>query len=91
MSTDGGRIFVCAWLAYVVFLNPRLQNSMTWNYLDAAVSFVQTGRWDLQYADLYFRVDTASVGSRVVSGMPPGPSFLVVPVYALWHAIAGPI
>jgi hypothetical protein len=84
-------VFFTAWLIYLAFLNPWLQSSMTWNYLDAAVSFVQTGRWDLRYADLYYGMDTAHVGSRAVSGMPPGASFAALPVYALWHWIGAPI
>src|SRR5207247_127313 len=59
-SSDGARIFLTALLVYAAFVNPTVQNSMTWNYLDAAVSLVDTGRWQVTHAPLYAAQDTAT-------------------------------
>src|SRR6185295_4248051 len=88
--TDGARIFLTALLVYAAFVNPAVQNSMTWNYLDAAVSLVDTGRWQVTHAPLYGAQDTATVGGRLGSGFPPGMSLLIAPLYVVWRVLAGP-
>jgi hypothetical protein len=90
-SSDARRVFVTALLVYAAFVNPAVQNSMTWNYLDAAVSLVDTGRWQVTHGALYGFQDTATVDGRVVSGFPPGLPVLVAPIYVLWRLLAGPI
>ena len=52
LRSDAGRIFVTALLVYVAFWNPRLQFSNTDNFVDAAVSLVDTGRWELVHGRL---------------------------------------
>lgn len=89
-KTDSGRIYVSAVLVYAVFWNPWLQSSMTWNYIDAAVSLVDTGRWELAHPHFYRWVDIAIAGGgRVIPALPPGMSLLIAPVYILWHVLVG--
>ena len=89
-KTDSGRIFVTAILIYAAFWNPWLQSSMTWNLLDAAVSFVDTGRWEQAHPYLYAGWDTATARGRVISALPPGASVVIMPFYLLWRAVTGP-
>lgn len=88
---DARRVFVTALLVYAVFWNPWLQYSHSWNFIDAAVSFVETGRWQMTHTDLYKATDTVTVGGRVVSAVPPGTAVLLVPPYLAWRAIVGPV
>lgn len=91
VDSDEGRIFVSALLVYLAFWNPWLQSSMTWNFLDAAVSFADTGRWEMAHAGLYEGKDTATTREgRLVSAEPPGMAVLVLPVYLTWRTLAGP-
>ena len=89
--SDARRIFVTAWLVYAAFWNPWLQSSMTFNFLDTAVSFAETGRWELLHADFYEGKDTVTVNGRIVSALPPGMAVLTLPVYLLWRVVIGPI
>ena len=88
---DRRRLFLTALLVYALFLNPVLTNPMTWSALDAAGALVETGRWEVGRADLYGDVDVALSGSRKVAGPPPGLAVLLIPVYAGWRAVAGPV
>jgi hypothetical protein len=88
---DRGRLFLTALLVYALFLNPVLTNPMTWSALDAAGALVETGRWQVRHAELYADVDVALSGSRKVAGPPPGLAALLVPVYAGWRIVAGPV
>ncbi|HEX2440699.1 MAG TPA: hypothetical protein VHT71_20470 [Methylomirabilota bacterium] len=83
------RLFVTAMLVYALCLTPVLFNPMTWTALDAAVSLVETGRWQVTHGDLYYDNDVAMAGSRKVGGPPPGLAFAMVPTYAVWRAVAG--
>ena len=89
-TTDGVRIFATAMLIYVVFLAPTLEGSMPWNYVDGAVSLVESGRWEVLHPDLYKFIDTAPARGRTVSGLPPGMALLLAPLYAVWRIVAGP-
>jgi hypothetical protein len=82
---------VTALLVYATFWNPWLQSSMTWNLLDASVSFVETGRWEMAHPSFYEWKDTATAGGRVVSAEPPGLAVLLVPFYLPWRALVGPV
>lgn len=90
-QSDSGRIFVTALLVYAAFLNPWIHSSMKWNFLDAGVSYVDTGRWEMAHAEIYHKIDTATVNGRVVSGEPPGMSVLIMPFYVVWRVIVGPL
>jgi hypothetical protein len=91
LRSDGARIFVTALLVYVVFWNPWLQFSNSDNFVDAAVSLVDTGRWELTYWRLYDGKDTATArDGRVVPGVPGATALLIVPVYAAWRLLGGP-
>ncbi|HUF93872.1 MAG TPA: hypothetical protein VMR23_15970 [Candidatus Limnocylindria bacterium] len=92
VSRDAGRIFITAMLLYAAFWNPWMQFSNTSNFLDAAVSFVDTGRWELAHAPLYEGKDTATArDGRVVPGVPIGTAVAAMPLYAVWRALAGPV
>src|SRR5438445_1766841 len=86
---DAVRIFVTAWLVYAAFWNPWLQSSMTFNFLDAAVSFVDTGRWEMAHPQLYEGKDTATAKGRLVSAEPPGTAVLIMPFYLGWRFLVG--
>jgi hypothetical protein len=87
---DGARIFVTALLLYAAFWNPWLQFSNASNFLDTAVSFVDTGRWELAHAGVYDGKDTATArDGRVVPGVPVGTAVAVMPLYAVWRSVAG--
>jgi hypothetical protein len=88
---DRGRLFLTALLVYALFANPVLVNPMTWSALDAAASLVETGQWQVSHTDLYADMDVALSGSRTVLGPPPGLAFLLVPAYAVWRTVAGPV
>jgi len=90
-SGDRGRLFLTALLIYGLFVNPVLTNPMTWSALDAAGALVETGRWQVRHSDLYADMDVALSGSRKVAGPPPGLAALLVPVYAAWRTVAGPV
>src|SRR5438132_5121670 len=91
IRSDAARLFVSAMLVYGVFWNPWLQSSMTWNLLDTAVSFLDSGRWDLQFSTLYDEIDTLELNGRVVAAAPPGLAVLIMPVYLGWRAIIGTV
>lgn len=91
LRTDAARIFLTAVLIYAAFWNPWLQSSMAWNLLDTAVSFSDSGRWDLKYSALYNGIDTFAVKGRVVAAAPPGLAVLIVPVYLGWRSIIGTV
>ncbi|HEV8584856.1 MAG TPA: hypothetical protein VGT02_07775 [Methylomirabilota bacterium] len=89
-QTDGARVFVTALLVYLLFWNPWLQFSNSDNFVDAAVSFVDTGRWELVHWRLYEGKDTATArDGRVVPGVPPGTAAAIVPLYGAWRAAGG--
>jgi hypothetical protein len=88
---DRGRLFLTALLVYALFLNPVLVNPMTWSALDAAASLIETGRWQVSHGELYGDMDVALSGSRKVAGPPPGLAFVLVPAYAVWRTVAGPV
>lgn len=84
---DRGRLFLTAVLVYALFVNPVLTNPMTWSALDAAGALVETGRWQVRHADLY----VALAGPARVAGPPPGLAVALVPAYAVWRAVVGPV
>ena len=90
MRADAARIFVTALLVYVAFWNPWLQFSNSDNFVDGAVSLVDTGRWELAHWRLYEGKDTATArDGRVVPGVPFGTSLVIAPVYAAWRLAGG--
>jgi hypothetical protein len=92
MATDATRVFVTALAVYAAFWNPFLQFSNASNFLDATVSLVETGRWELTHWPLYEGKDAATaLDGRIVPGVPPGTALLLVPLYAVWRMIAGPV
>ena len=91
VSGDRGRLFLTASLVYALCLNPLLANPMTWSSLDAAVSFVETGRWQVSHGGLYGDMDVARAGERAVLGPPPGLAATLVPLYLAWRSVAGPV
>src|SRR5207237_661167 len=79
-----------ALLVYVAFWNPWLQFSNTDNFVDGAVSLVDTGRWELVHWRLYEGKDNATArDGRVVPGVPFGMSLVIAPVYAAWRLAGG--
>jgi hypothetical protein len=88
---DRGRLFLTAWLVYAVFVNPLLASPITWSSLDAAVSLVETGRWQVTHGALYGDMDVARAGERSVLGPPPGLAVALVPLYLVWRAALGPV
>ena len=91
MAGDRARLFLTALLVYALCVNPVLANPMTWASLDAAVSFVDTGRWQVTHGALYGDMDVALSGTRPVVGPPPGLAVALVPVYAAWRTVAGTV
>ncbi len=91
LRSDAARIFLTAQLIYAAFWNPWLQSSMAWNLLDTAVSFLDSGRWELQYSALYDGIDTLVVNGRVVAAAPPGLAVLIMPMYWGWRSIIGTV
>jgi hypothetical protein len=90
LRSDGARIFVTALLVYVAFWNPWLQFSNSDNFVDGAVSLVDTGRWELVHWRLYEGKDTATArDGRVVPGVPFGTSLVIAPLYAAWRGAGG--
>jgi len=90
LRSDGARIFVTALLVYAVFWNPWLQFSNSDNFVDAAVSLVDTGRWSLTHWPLYEGKDTATArDGRIVPGVPFGTALAIAPLYAVWRAAGG--
>src|SRR5439155_140693 len=90
LRSDGARIFVTALLVYAVFWNPWLQFSNSDNFVDAAVSLVDTGRWSLTRWPLYEGKDTATArDGRIVPGVPFGTALAIAPLYAVWRAAGG--
>ena len=90
-DADAVRIFLTAVLVYLLFVNPMIPNSVTGALLDGAASLVDTGRWEVRYAASYGGIDVAAAGDRLVPGPPPGLAVLIVPVYAVWRLVAGPV
>jgi hypothetical protein len=88
---ERGRLFLTAMLVYVLFLNPLLLNPMSWTALDAAVSLVETARWQVTHGDFYGDFDVAMSGPLKVAGPPPGLAFVLVPTYLAWRSVAGPV
>jgi hypothetical protein len=91
MAGDRSRLFLTALLVYALCLNPALANPMTWASLDAAVSLVETGRWQVTHGALYGDMDVALSGARPVVGPPPGLAVALLPVYAAWRLAAGTV
>jgi hypothetical protein len=89
--SDARRVFVTAFLIYAAFWNPWFQSSMGWNSLDTTVSLMDGGRWDLVHFELYDRVDAIIFEGRVFSNQPPGLAVLMMPMYLVWRAMAGPV
>ena len=90
IRADAGRIFVTALLVYVAFWNPWLQFSNTDNFVDGAVSLVDTGRWELVHWRLYGGKDNATArDGRIVPGVPFGMSLVIAPAYAAWRLAGG--
>src|SRR5437867_1505858 len=89
--TDNARIFITAWAVYLAFWNPWLQASMTFSHLDAAVSLVDRGRWEMTHSDLYGRYDTVMVEGRVAPVNPPGVAIVVIPFYLAWKSVIAPV
>ena len=73
------RVFVSAWLVYLLFLNPY-PASLASNMLALAVSLVDRGSVELS---LYHDVDVSVRGGRYYSGLPPGGTLPAAIVYAL--------
>ena len=90
-ASDRWRLVATALLVYAMCLNPVLHNPMTWSALDAAVSVVETGRWQVSHGDFYGDHDVAMAGPTKVAGPPPGLAFLLVPAYVVWRAVAGTV
>ncbi|HEU5194282.1 MAG TPA: hypothetical protein VFW70_06040 [Methylomirabilota bacterium] len=76
---------------YAVCLNPLLASPIAFASLDAAVSLVETGRWQITHGALYGDMDVALAGTTKVLGPPPGLALVLVPVYVLWRAAAGAV
>jgi hypothetical protein len=91
MAGERGRLFLTALLVYAACLNPLLANPMTWASLDAAVSLVETGRWQVTHGALYGDMDVALSGGRPVVGPPPGLALALVPAYLAWRSLAGAV
>lgn len=91
VSHDRRRLLLTALLVYAVCLNPVLTSPITFSSLDAAVSLVDTGRWQVAHADLYGDMDVALAAGRKVLGPPPGLALALAPVYLLWRPLAGPV
>jgi hypothetical protein len=90
LRSDGARVFVTALLVYLAFWNPWLQFSNSDNFVDGAVSLVDTRRWELVHWRLYEGKDTAIArDGRVVPGVPFGTSLLIAPLYAAWRVGGG--
>src|SRR5262249_61446491 len=90
LRSDAARIFVTVLLVYAAFWNPWLQFSNSDNFVDAAVSLVDTGRWELAHWRLYDGKDTATArDGRVVPGVPFGTALVIAPLYATWRAAGG--
>src|SRR3989338_8138456 len=88
---DNARIFITAWVIYIAFWNPWLQSSMTLSQLDAATSFVDTGRWETAHSDLYSHYDTVMVKERAVQANPPGVAVLTIPFYLAWKSVVASV
>ena len=90
LRSDAARIFVTVLLVYAAFWNPWLQFSNSDNFVDAAVSLVDTGRWELTHWRLYDGKDTATArDGRVVPGVPFGTALVIAPLYAPWRTLGG--
>jgi hypothetical protein len=83
------RLFWTSLAGYALFLNPYLQSSMTWNFLDLAASLVETGRPYLAHVEEYGANDTAQTAWGIASGEPVGPSLPVVPLYVILQGMWG--
>jgi hypothetical protein len=88
---DRWRLVATGRLVYAMCRYPVLHNPMTWSALDAAVSVVETGRWQVSHGDFYGDHDVAMAGPTKVAGPPPGLAFLLVPAYVVWRAVAGTV
>ena len=91
-SLDGRRIFLTVALVYLAFLNPTIGTSVTSVSLDAALSVVEHGRWEVteRHRAVFGDVDVARSGGVAVPGTPPGLGLLAVAPVAAWRALAGP-
>src|SRR2546422_9520626 len=87
---DAVRIFVTAWLIYAAFWNPWLQSSMTYNFLDAAVSFVDTGRWEMAHPHFYGGKENGTDQRRGCFAPPPRLASLFVPLFCFCRCTPGP-
>jgi hypothetical protein len=84
------RMFCSSCVVFVLFLNPYVQSSMTWNFLDLAASLVETGRPYLTHTTMYGGMDTARTPWGTASGEPLGPSLALLPLCALFWVIGRP-
>ena len=91
VACDRGRLFMTALTVYAVCLNPFLASPITFASLDAAVSLVETGHWQITHGDLYGDMDVALAGATKVPGPPPGLALALVPVYLIWRGAAGAV
>lgn len=91
-SIDGRRIFLTVALVYLAFLNPTIGTSVTSVSLDAALSVVERGRWEVteRHRATFGDVDVARSGAVAVPATPPGLGALAVLPAAAWRALAGP-
>ena len=87
---DGRRIFATVALVYLLFLNPTIGTSVTSVSLDAALSVVEHGRWEVtdRHRSIFGDVDVARAGHIDVPAVPPGLALLALAPTAAWHTAA---
>ena len=88
---DGRRIFATVALLYLLFVNPVIGTSATSVSLDAALSVVEHGRWEVtdRHRSVFGDVDVARAGHLDVPAAPPGLALLALVPTVVWHAAAG--
>lgn len=84
------RVFWTSAAMGLLFFNPYVQSSMTWNFLDLAISLVETGRPFLAHTPLYRAVDTARTPWGFASAEPLGPSLPLLPLWGLCRLFTEP-
>ena len=89
---DGGRIFLTVALVSLVFLNPTIGTSVTSVSLDAALTLVERGRWEVtdRHRLVFGHVDVARAGAVTVPAVPPGLAALAIVPAAAARAMVGP-
>jgi hypothetical protein len=92
-AQDGRRIFLTVALVYLVFLDPTIGTSVTSVSIDAALSVVEHGRWEVtdRHRAIFGDVDVSRAGSTAVPAVPPGLGALAVAPVAAWRALGGPL